>query len=79
MVSDEPLRTRECQASLFCDDLVLNSSKIIQAMHQGELLLFSSGSLTFKISFMVFPVIIMINASFAVDCSRVCFLVVYKL
>lgn len=65
--------------SVFCDDLVLSSSKIIQTMHQGQLPLFSSGSLNFRISFVVFPVIIMINASFAVDCSRVCFMVVYVL
>lgn len=51
----------------FGDNLVINSSKIIQAMHSGVLLIISSGCLTFQISFMVFSVIIMINALVAVD------------
>lgn len=51
----------------FGDNLVINSSKIIQAMHSGVLLIISSDCLTFQISFMVFSVIIMINALVAVD------------
>lgn len=74
MMSDESLTTNRCQAFLaFCDDLVINSSKRIQAIQQSVLLLVSNGCLTLKISFLVFPVITMINASFAVDCSVLLF------
>lgn len=73
-MSDESLTTNRCQAFLaFCDDLVINSRKRIQAIQWSVLLLVSNGCLTLKISFLVFPVITMINASFAVDCSVLLF------
>lgn len=68
IMSDEPPNHQEIKLFLaFGDNLVINSSKIIQAMHSGGLLIISRGCLTFKRNFMVFSVIVMINAPFGVD------------